>query len=88
MPTEETTIVVLRGTSDSEETWIGMVRRIAQLTGRPVPDDELASSILWNRTAFPFAPPDHIEGQLYEFFDSVVSPCFGTRRPVHNLESL
>ena len=51
------------------ETGLDMVRRVAaECQWEPVPSDEEADYLLWNKTAFPFAPADHLEAQLRDLF--------------------
>lgn len=53
----------------SGETWHGLVRRIAQEYEQPEPTVDDAEFILWERTAFPFAKPDHVERQVRDYFE-------------------
>ena len=61
--------------TEAGETWTEMVRRVSEEYGLGPPSDDEADFVLWEKTAFPFAPPDHVERQVREFMERAV-PAF------------
>jgi hypothetical protein len=54
-----------------DETWLGLVRHVAD--NHQVSDltDREIDHILWEYTAYPFADADYIERQLHELFSII-----------------